>query len=71
MLAEFLREKAAQCRTMAHQAGDDSATANGLFALALELEAQALAIDAAESTARLIEGHAAAHPELQSDTPRN
>jgi hypothetical protein len=69
MVAEFLREKAAQCRTMAEGAGGDSATANGLYAMALEMEAQALAIEAGESTARSIEAVASESAVVNNASP--
>lgn len=53
--AEFLREKADQCRTIANNANDSDAMARGLLALALELEAQALAQEASAATSREIE----------------
>ena len=53
--AEFFREKANLCRTMAISIDDADATARGLHALALELDASALAIEAGDATAREIE----------------
>ena len=42
--AEFFREKANQCRAMAAGLADGAATMRGLRALALELDARAVAI---------------------------
>ena len=57
-VAEFLRSKAAQCRKLAEEASDSEAAARGLLALALELDAQAVAIEAGRATAREIEAGA-------------
>jgi hypothetical protein len=53
--AGFFREKAGQCRVMVAGLTDNAATARGLNALALELDARALAIEAGRNTAREIE----------------
>jgi hypothetical protein len=53
--AEFFREKANQCRAMAAGLADTASTARGLNALALELDAHALAIEAGRATARELE----------------
>jgi hypothetical protein len=52
---EFFREKANQCRALAFGIADAAATARGLHALALELEARALALEAGRATSREIE----------------
>ena len=54
-IAEFLRAKAAQCRTLAEEASGHEAAIRGLLALALELDAQAVAIEAGRATEREIE----------------
>jgi hypothetical protein len=53
--AEFFREKANQCRAMAAGLADGAATMRGLRALALELDARAVAIEAGRATSREIE----------------
>ena len=53
--ADFFREKAQQCRTMAAGTVNAEATARRLLALALELDARALALQAGDATAREIE----------------
>ena len=53
--AEFFREKASQCRSLATNLTDNAATARGLWALALELDARALAIEAGRATTYEIE----------------
>jgi hypothetical protein len=53
--AEFFREKANQCRAMAANLADGAATIRGLNALALELDARAVAIEAGRATTREIE----------------
>jgi hypothetical protein len=53
--AEFFREKANQCRAMAAGLADGGATIRGLQALALELDARALAIEAGRIVTREIE----------------
>jgi len=57
-IAEFLREKAAQCRALAGEEDCSGAAERGLLALALELDAQAVAIEAGRATAREIEAGA-------------
>jgi hypothetical protein len=54
-MAEFLRGKAAQCRALAEDAGASEEITRGMLALALELDAQAVAIEAGRATAREIE----------------
>ena len=54
-VAEFLRQKATQCRTLAEEAAASEPTQRGLLALALELDAQAVAVEAGRATAREIE----------------
>lgn len=54
-VAEFLRQKATQCRTLAEEASAGEPTQRGLLALALELDAQAVAIEAGRATAREID----------------
>ena len=61
--ADFFREKAIQCRAMAAGLADSTATMRGLHALALELDARALAIDAGRATAREIEPGEALRPD--------
>jgi len=63
-VAEFLRQKAAQCRTLAEEASASEPAQRGLLALALELDAQAVAVEAGRATAREID--AATAPENQS-----
>jgi hypothetical protein len=63
-VAEFLRQKAAQCRTLAEEAAASEPAQRGLLALALELDAQAVAVEAGRATAREVE--AATAPETQS-----
>jgi len=63
-VAEFLRQKAVQCRTLAEEAAASEPAQRGLLALALELDAQAVAIEAGRATAREVE--AATAPETQS-----
>jgi hypothetical protein len=56
-IAQFLREKAAQCRALAE--GDATEAAKrGLLALALELDAQAVAIEAGHVTQLEVEAAA-------------
>lgn len=57
--ADFFRQKAAQCREIAERAEDTGATVRALEAMALELDACALAIEAGVATSRAIEpnGH--------------
>jgi hypothetical protein len=57
-IAEFLREKAAQCRTLAQEDDCSGPAERGLLAMALELDAQAVAIEAGRATAREIEAGA-------------
>ena len=65
----FFREKASRCRVMAAALADSAATTRGLRALALELDARALAVEAGRATSREIEpeeisrpdGHTASH----------
>jgi hypothetical protein len=66
--AEFFREKADQCRAMAAGLADSAATLRGLNALALELDARALAIEASRATAREIEPGQAHQP--NGDAPK-
>ena len=54
-IAEFLREKAAQCRALADEVSNNDAASRGMLALALELDAQAVAVEAGRLTAREIE----------------
>ena len=54
-VAEFLRGKATDCRALAEQVGESETAVRGLLALALELDAQAVAIEAGRATAREIE----------------
>jgi hypothetical protein len=54
-VAEFLRGKAADCRALAEQVAESDTAVRGLLALALELDAQAVAIEAGRATAREIE----------------
>lgn len=61
--AEFFREKAQQCRAMAVGAYDINAIARGLHALALELDARALAMEAGEATAREIDADGSRRPD--------
>jgi hypothetical protein len=65
-LAEFLRQKAIQCRALAEEAATSEPAQRGLLALALELDAQAVAIEAGRATAREVE--AATAPETQSSS---
>ncbi|MFZ2008108.1 MAG: hypothetical protein WB697_05540 [Stellaceae bacterium] len=62
--AEFLRQKATQCRTLAEEVSASEPAQRGLLALALELDAQAVAIEAGRATAREVD--AATAPEPQS-----
>ena len=54
-IAEFLRGKASYCRALSEQVADSQTAVRGLLALALELDAQAVAIEAGRATAREIE----------------
>jgi hypothetical protein len=54
-IAEFLREKAAQCRALAEEVASNDAVTRGMLALALELDAQAVAVEAGRVAAREIE----------------
>jgi putative Mn2+ efflux pump MntP len=54
-IAEFLREKAAQCRALADEVSDNDSASRSMLALALELDAQAVAVEAGRVTAREIE----------------
>jgi hypothetical protein len=54
-IAEFLRGKASDCRALSEQVADSQTAVRGLLALALELDAQAVAIEAGRATAREIE----------------
>jgi hypothetical protein len=70
-IAEFLREKAAQCRKLAEDPDAGDAGARGLLALALELDVQAVAIEASRATAREIDPDATARPEHEPDKEEN
>jgi hypothetical protein len=50
--AEFFRDKATQCRAMAAEVADHASIQRGLLALALELEARAVAVEAGRATDR-------------------
>lgn len=65
-LAEFLRQKATQCRVLAEEAAASEPAQHGLLALALELDAQAVAIEAGRVTARVVD--AATTPEPQASS---
>jgi hypothetical protein len=54
-IAEFLREKAAQCRALADEVSNNDMASRSMLALALELDAQAVAVEAGRLTAREIE----------------
>jgi hypothetical protein len=58
--AAFLREKANQCRSLAEGLTADDGASRGLNAMALELDARALAIEASRVTAREIESEISA-----------
>jgi len=65
-VAEFLRQKAAQCRTLAEESSASEPTQRGLLALALELDAQAVAVEAGRATAREVEAAIAQETQLGS-----
>lgn len=54
-ITEFLRENAAPCRALANEVSNNGAALRGMMALALELDAQAVAVEAGRLTAREIE----------------
>jgi hypothetical protein len=61
--AEFLRQKATQCRTLAEESPAGEPAQRGLLALALELDAQAVAIEAGRATSREIDAVTAPEPQ--------
>jgi hypothetical protein len=50
-ITEFLREKAAQCRALAEEIGNNDGAGRSMLAMAVELDAQAVALEAGRVTA--------------------
>lgn len=69
MLAQFLRDKAAQCRALAEGPHVNDTSARGMSAMALELEAQAVAIEAGHMTEREIEAAAPISNQARGESP--